>query len=460
MKIRWRLTWYGIGFTALTLVGFIVVIVLLVEGTAGEDQDTQLSAIADEAAASIEQADPAAVQPGVPPLAIDATTSDQPFTTVYDEVGSVVFATGTVDGEPLDLPAAVIVEALQQGSSEASVGSVRTQVRRWENPGLGVGVVAASQALRVVEQQIAGLRFFLVAFGAIALIAAAIGAWFMAGRALRPLNQLAETTDEIGSTDDLSRRLPEVKRDDEVGTLTRSFNAMLETIEESRSVRDETIAAQKRFVADASHELRSPLTSIRANSGFLRDHPDAAVIDRAEAVEDIADEADRMGGLIDDLITLARADAGAETSGGYRRVDLDAVARAAQRRARNLAIDVVVRSDGPVVVEGSDTELAELAWILIENASVHGGTQVVVSTGSDGAVGALVVSDDGPGIPAGESDAVFERFYRSDPARSGPGHGLGLSIARTIVHRHDGSISVASGDLGGAEVTVTLPIAD
>ena len=459
MKIRWRLTWYGIGFTALTLTGFIILIVLLVEGSAGQDQDQLLSTIADEAAESIAVTDSADLLAGVPPLVVDAETSDQPFTTVYDEVGTPLTATGTVGGAPLDLPAAVIVEALQDGASEADVGEVRVQVRRWENADLGVGVVAAAQALRVVEQQIAGLRAFLVVFALIALIAAAIGAWFMAGRALRPLKHLAETTDEIGSTDDLSQRLPPVRQDDEVRALTESFNAMLDTIEDSRQIRDETIEAQKRFVADASHELRSPLTSIRANAGFLRDQPHATEQDRDEATADIAVEADRLGALIDGLITLARADAGAETPGGFRRVDLTAVVDAAGRRARNLSIDLTVHIDRPVVVMGNDGALAELVWILIDNAHVHGGTHVDVDVALRDGTAVLTVSDDGPGIPDGEQEAVFERFYRSDPSRSGPGHGLGLAIARTIVDQHGGRISVEAADGGGATFAVGIPAA-
>lgn len=459
MKIRWRLTWYGIGFTALTLVGFIIVIVLLVEGSAGEDQDRLLSTIADEAATSLGTAQSDDLRAGIPPLAVDAETSDQPFTTVYDEVGNALTATGTVGGEPLDLPAAVIVEALQEGSSEADVSDVRVQVRRWQNADLGVGVVAAAQALRVVEQQLAGTRAFFIVFGVVALIAAAVGAWFMAGRALRPLNQLAETTDEIGSTDDLSRRLPHVRQDDEVGALTDSFNGMLDTIEESRRVRDDTIEAQKRFVADASHELRSPLTSIRANAGFLREQPAATPEDRSDAVDDIAAEADRLGDLIDGLITLARADAGADAADGHRRVDLVSIVDGAERRARNLPLDLTVHIDGPVIVLGSDAELAELVWILVDNAGVHGGSHVDVTATADDGVATLTVADDGPGIPDAEREAVFDRFYRSDPARSGPGHGLGLSIARTIVDRHRGQIAVTSGDQGGTCVVVRLPLA-
>lgn len=460
MRIRWRLTWYGIGFTALSLVGFVILITLLVEGTAAADQDTLLGTIADEAAGDVSGTDASALTTGIPELVPDASTSDQPFTTVYDEEGVALFATGTVDGAPLVLPAAVIVEALEVGSSEADVDSVRTQVRRWVNDDLGVGVVAASQTLRFLDQQLAGLRVFLFVFVIVALIAAAIGAWFMAGRALRPLNTLAETTDEIGATNDLSRRLPEVSHDDEVGALTASFNAMLETIEESRRERDLTIDSQQRFIADASHELRSPLTSIRANAGFLIDQPAAAPQDRQDATSDIAAEADRMGLLIDGLISLARADAGAAPRRDHHRVDLSGLALEVQRRARNVDVDITVASEGPVVVMGDDGDLAELLWILVDNSRTHGGSRVLVTTERRGAEASVSVADDGPGVPEADRDRVFDRFFRADPARSGPGHGLGLSIATALVERHDGQIELRSSDLGGAEFRITFPAVD
>ena len=328
--------------------------------------------IADEAAIALGNADTTDLDLVVPPLVPDAATSDQTFSTVYDEAGRVLLANGTVDGEPLALPAAVIVEALETGSSAADVGIVRVQARAWENPDLGVGVIAAAQALRVVDEANLGLRWFLVVFGIIALLAATIGAWLMAGRALRPIQQLAATTDAIGVTGDLSQRLPEVTHDDEVGALTESFNSMLRGIEQARAERDRTIASQQQFIADASHELRSPLTSIRANAGFLLDQPGAAAVDREAATEDIATEADRMGGLIDGLLTLARSDADGHAP-PTDLVDLAHVLDVVERRARNLSIDLATDNDRPVLVRGDDNDLAELVWILVDNATVTAG---------------------------------------------------------------------------------------
>jgi signal transduction histidine kinase len=455
VRIRWRLTWYGIGFTALSLVGFMLLILLLISGSAGDEQDMLLSSIADEAAESLSTVDPSTFGPGPSELVPDASTSDLPFLSVHDEAGRPVYVGGTIDGEPLDIPAAVIVEALETGASSAVVDGTRIQVRRWD--GLGTGVVVAGQATRVVDEQAQGSRGFLIVFAVIALIAAAIGAWFMSGRALRPLATLAEMTDDIGRTGDLSRRLPAVGTDDEVGALTTSFNAMVGSLENARNERDATIEAQRRFIADASHELRSPLTSIRSNAGFLLDQPDADATDIREATIDIATESDRMGRLIDRLLTLARADLAEVESDPRVPVELSSVVGAAIRRARSLPVEITVEPSPPVVVEADREALTEAVWILIDNVARHGGTRAEVSIATDGRWATISVADDGPGIAPTDLDHVFERFYRADPQRSGPGHGLGLAIAAAIADRHSGTIVAEPNEPTGARFTISLP---
>lgn len=457
MRIRWRLTWFGIGFTALVLVGFILLISVLVIGSASQDQEDLLASVADEAAGGLGEIDVAVVQVSIPPVLPDATTSDQTFITVYDTGGLVMYATGLVDGEPLELPTSVVQETLETGGASTSFLGVATEVRPWQSRDGGAGVVAASQSERVVATQLVGLRWFMVVFGIIALIAAAIGAWFMAGRAIRPLKLLADTTDSIGSTGDLSRRLPQVSQNDEVGALTESFNSMLEGLEQSRRDRDLTIDAQKRFVADASHELRSPLTSIRANAGFLVERQDASEMDRLDATRDIAHEADRMSGLIDDLLLLARSDVRTDATDGFVSVDLTTIARSVERRARHLGVSVEVNAAEGAVVSGLGDELAELIWILVDNADRHGGANAIVTIDQTDEHVTIVVDDDGDGLPDEDLERVFDRFHRSDPARSGPGYGLGLAIARSIVERHGGSIDASNGPDGGAVFSVRLP---
>lgn len=459
MKIRWRLTWYGVGFTAIVLVGIIFLLGVLVSSSAANDQDELLSGMANETAAELASGDVQASEPIVPPGVPDASTSDHPFLTVYDSHGAVLYATGTVDGQPLELPGSVVNEATDDGMASASFSGVRSEVRAWEDASGASGVVAASQSERVVESQLLGARWFMAVFGVIALLAAGIGAWFMAGRALRPLRALAETTDRIGETGDLSARLSEVAHDDEVGALTSSFNEMIDGLEAARAERDLTIESQKRFVADASHELRSPLTSIRANAGFLAENENASPDDRNAAISDIRSESERMSGLIDELLTLARADTLAQAA-DFRIVDLVEIVRSVAARARHLSIGLKLELPERADVRGDEDELAEVVWILIDNADKHGGDHATITVdGEDGSV-VLSVVDDGPGIPEPDLGRVFDRFHRSDPARSGPGHGLGLAMARAIIRRHDGSIETTNAPTGGSVFTVVLATAE
>jgi signal transduction histidine kinase len=303
------------------------------------------------------------------------------------------------------------------------------------------------------------LRVFLILAAIVTIIAVALVSWFVIGRALRPLRTLAVTADEIGRTGDLTRRLPPVRSHDEVGVLTASFNGMLEQVSAAQDRLGESLAAQRRFVADASHELRTPLTTIRNNAGFLVEHPDAAAPDRAEALADIVAESERLSRLIDDLLRLARADAGGRLE--RRPTDLGAIVADVARKARRPDRAVVVRAaGGPVVVDGDPDALTRLVWILVDNALRHGSGDVELEVAVDTAAGRAVVTvaDRGPGIVPGDEARIFERFHQADGARSGEGSGLGLAIASTIAVAHAGALTAANREGGGAIFRLELPL--
>jgi signal transduction histidine kinase len=323
------------------------------------------------------------------------------------------------------------------------------------------GIVVAGQSTAFPINQLAGLRAFLLISAIVTLIAVAVVSWLVAGRAVRPLVTLAETTGAIGTTGDLSKRLAPSKSRDEVGRLTTSFNAMLERLQSAQAELAAALAAQQRFVADASHELRTPLSTIRTNAEFLRERPDATAEDRAAAIGDVVAEAERMSGLVDGLLVLARADAGVAVQ--RRPVDLRALAVEEVRRirasgrTRDETQAVQVTEHGAALVSGDPDALGRSIRILLDNAFRHGKAPVAVSvTQQDGRV-RVEVRDAGPGLPKGSEDRIFERFYRADPARSGDGTGLGLSIARAIVEAHGGTIRAQNADGGGAAVTIELP---
>ena len=294
----------------------------------------------------------------------------------------------------------------------------------------------------------------------------------MVRTSLRPLDEIEVTAAAIGRGD-LGRRVPDHHPGTEMGRLSRALNAMLEQVEGAfrAQARSETRARaseqrMRRFIADASHELRTPLTSIR---GFAELHRQGAVTD-PEAVSDllrrIEDEAERMGLLVDDLLLLARLDQQRPPETGP--VDVGEVARAAVEAARAAAPDRQVRLDAPptaLVVTGDGPRLRQVVTNLLDNALAYSpaGTPVAVQVASvDGDAGPRVsveVTDRGPGLTPDQQARVFERFYRTDAARSRArgGTGLGLSIVAAITASHGGTVEVDSTPGEGSTFRVLLP---
>jgi signal transduction histidine kinase len=470
MPLRRQLALYGTTVAAAGMVVFILLLSGLGANGVRDDQDRNLSAMADAAATALQRGD-ATLNVARPLIVTDLATSMEPFVMVLTPDGSVRYTSGVLGGAPPRIPAAVVVEANEQGRSVATISApgapagatdsgFRVAARKWKS-GSEIGIVVAGQSTAFPTNQLAGLRTFLVIASIVTLIVVAIVSWLVAGRAVRPLVTLARTTEAIGATGDLSRRLELSKNRDEVGRLTTSFNAMIERLQSSQSDLAAALAAQQRFVADASHELRTPLSTIRTNAEFLRQRPDAAVVDRSAAIGDIVTEAERMSRLVDGLLVLARADAGIAIE--RRPVDLRAVAAEEARRVRppgrvrDETENVRVTADGSALVSGDAEALGRVIRSLLDNAFRHGRPPVGITVSKrDGAV-SLQVHDAGPGLPQGSEERIFERFYRADPSRTGEGTGLGLAIARAIVQAHGGTIRARTADEGGTAVTMELP---
>ncbi|MGQ0670754.1 MAG: HAMP domain-containing sensor histidine kinase [Actinomycetota bacterium] len=330
---------------------------------------------------------------------------------------------------------------------------LRIHARPWQRDGLR-GVAVAGRSTRFAEEQVAGLTSFLVFSGVVTIIAVVIVSWLVVRRALRPLKDLAATADEIGRTGDPGRRLPAIRTKDEVGVLTVSFNGMLERLQSARERLAEALAAQRRFVADASHELRSPLTTVRSNAGFLIEHPDAGSTDRAEALADIAAESERMSRLVEGRLALVRADAGRPVEPVP--VDVGLLASDVARKTRRGDRAVRVSLDGVAVVAGDGDALTRLLRILVDNALKHGRGDVDLSVAARDGCAIVSVADRGPGVPDGDLERIFDRFYRGG-ATGDDGVGLGLAIARSIAEAHGGSIRASNRPEGGAVLTVEVP---
>jgi two-component system, OmpR family, sensor kinase len=446
MSIRARIALFGLGVVTVVLAVFCGLVFLLLVAGVPKTQDDALAQRATQAADGLQL--PAAPVP-VPPGATDPGVSAEIYVVLLDRDGALLAATGL----PPRLDGDVLARASRDGSAVATVDvvdrageKVRVHVRPVQS-----GYVVAAQTTRRLRDDRRGIFALVFLYGVLAFGVAAAGIWVVAGRALRPLRSLAALTDEIGQSGDLGRRLPAARGRDVLARLTGSFNTMLDRLQGS-------FAAQRRFTADASHELRTPLTSVRHNAGFLLAHPSAAAEDREAALRDIAAESERMSRLVDNLLTLARADAGQPLT--LAPVDLAALAEDVCRRAGDMFAEREISCSATPVpaVSGDADALTQLLWILVENAAKH-GTHVWVAVTQRGPVAQVHVSDDGPGLPPDAEKLIFERFWRGDAARTGRGAGLGLAIAATIVRAHRGTILAANNGKGGASFVAELPLA-
>jgi signal transduction histidine kinase len=326
-------------------------------------------------------------------------------------------------------------------------GYVETR-RDFEVAGQNVTFVA-QRSLAEVTSSVNKLKTIMW-FAVPALIAAVgFAVWYLAGRALRPVEAIRAQAEAITGTT-LDRRVPEPRTQDEVGRLARTMNAMLDRLERSSQ-------KQRQFVSDASHELRSPIASIRTNLEVaLRnaDRTDWPAVARRALAEDA-----RMEEMVTDLLDLARLDEDAEIVAitSMPEVDLDELVLDETLRAHRSVIDTTRVSAGRV--HGRREQLARVVRNLLDNADRHATSRVALSLQNGNEVVELTVDDDGPGIAPDDRARVFERFTRLDDgrARDDGGLGLGLSMVKTIVERHGGTVEIDDSPIGGARFAVRLP---
>jgi two-component system OmpR family sensor kinase len=350
----------------------------------------------------------------------------------------------------------------------STVGSVGGGEPRYrvlvESLGTGRTLVVALP-LTDIEQTLARLARIEL-FVALAVLTALAGlGWWVVRLGLAPLYRMEATADAIADGD-LTRRVETADPRTEVGRLGLALNTMLGRIETAFAEKSASEERMRRFLADASHELRTPLTSIRGYSELFRRGADTRPDDLARAMSRIESESERMGVLVEELLTLARLDEGRVAERGP--VDLAALATQAadDLRVADPGRPVTVEAPTPVVVSGDEHQLRQVVGNLLANARVHtpAGTPVSVRVGTDGANGVrtavLEVADRGPGIPTQDQPHVFERFYRVDLARTraSGGAGLGLAIVESVCTAHGGTVTAQENPGGGALFRVTLPL--
>jgi two-component system OmpR family sensor kinase len=354
------------------------------------------------------------------------------------------------------------VQGTEPTLTTTSAVSGQTEYRLIAKPLGDGGTVVVAMPLTEVRATQHRLLLIEAVVSGLALAAIGIVAYWLTRRELRPLERMAQKSRAIAAGD-LSQRVEPDDPRTEVGQLGEALNAMLAEIERAF---DDRLAAEERlrqFVADASHELRTPVTSIRGFAELFRRGAGERPADLANVMRRIEQEGERMGELVEELLLLARLDQGLPLE--REPVEMAAVVEAAvdAARASDPERPIDVEAHAPLVVLGAESRLRQVVDNLLTNARVHtpAATSVHVRLASEDGQAVLEVADEGPGVPAQEADRIFERFHRIDRsrARSQGGVGLGLAIVRSVVEAHGGAVVYRPRPGGGSLFRVSLPLA-
>ncbi len=382
------------------------------------------------------------------------------FVRVFDASGEVLLDNSAAAFRPPEDPAAVEAalhgETTRRGLAAGGV-DLRVMTAPVRADGRVVGAIEVGLSEGDIHDTLSRLLLIIAALYPVALLVVGGGGVFLAGRALRPIDEVTLAARQI-SAEDLGRRLDLALPNDEVGRLARTFDGMIARL-------DEAFQRQRQFTADASHELRTPLTAIKGQAEVALQR-ERAPEEYREALRRVNEEVDRMIRLLGSLLTLARADA-AQIEIEREPVSLERLAGDAMEQLRPAAaekrVTVTPLSSADIVIRADHDLLLQLLLNLLDNAvkyTPEGGT-VEVSWRPGAGRAEISVRDTGPGIAPEHLTHVFDRFYRVDAARSRAegGAGLGLSICRWIAEAHGGAIRAESPPGGGARFTVSLPLA-
>lgn len=436
-SIRARITIVATVIVTVVLALLALLVVLVLQAQLRANLDNSLEQRADLIEEQIAAGEPAAL--------LNSNAEDR-FAQVLDSEGRVLAATENLEGAgAVVAPPAGELAVFTRSDLPVEDDTYRVLVHRYGDGGrsviVGENVDDVTDALRALIVTLAILI-------PVAVVALASVIWWLVGRTLRPVDEMRREVVDIG-LDQLDRRVPVPPSGDEVARLAVTMNEMLARLELSA-------ARQRQFVADVSHELRSPLARLRTTLEVDLDH---GAHDLESTLRSVLEDGLEMQELIDDLLFLARYDAG-QAVVDARPVDVDVVVGAEVRRQREerpgIAIDMSEVSGG--IVHGSASQLGRLIRNLLSNATRHADAIVSVLLVERGDAVELIVDDDGDGVPPDQRERVFERFVRLDEARSGRhgGAGLGLAIASDIVAAHGGTIELGESPTGGARVTVRL----
>ena len=457
MSLRLRLTLICIVLPAATLAAFGVIVNIIAT--------TRIYSAVDEGLTAKTQAVNSDLEPSaasISPLDIerrrtelDGQSAAGGLFQIRDTDGQLLYSSFQATGGDLPQP----IDDIQHRSEFITARVQKQQLRLLYQPvlrdGKFLGSVEFGQPLERTDEALAIIRSILIVGGLLAVVLISVPAYFLAGSALRPVRQVSQLARDVEETADFSRRLPAAPAEGETRELVETFNAMISRVEKS-------LDAQSAFLADSSHELRRPLTLLRAGLDVIKD-PTITIDERKTYFIEMEEAAASMAGLLSNLLMLSR-----EQRHAISRVPVDCSLLCEETmsrlRARDNVHDIASEIQPGLLVMGDRERLSQMLWNLLENAAQYTSEsgRIELTVASQDARATIRVLDTGIGISPDELPKIFERFYRSDRARHlvQEGSGLGLAIVKYVAEAHGGSVRAISETAMGTAIVVDLPLAN
>lgn len=458
MSLRLRLTLLTGLLTGAALFLFALVFYLFLQDNLLAEIDAQLRARAALVSQRLATVEAQAVEPALlAPSSLVEFAAPGIYVELLDSNGQVRAVSPNLPGGQLPIQPELIEAARAGRTVIATVATaadeeLRLLVMPVEQATAPPALLLVADSLAPLQRTLTQARALLLLCGAAALLLTVGGTAFLTARALAPIARLTRIAATVAATGHYHERVPAPPRQDEVGQLATTLNDLIATVER-------TLTQQRQFVADTSHELRSPLTVVLGNLDLLR--RDLAADERTLSLEEATAEAQRMRRLVSDLLLLAQGDMAQAIA--HSPVRLDQLIEQSVATAARQAPDhqLTAKVEAPATINGDAERLTQLLRNLLENATTHTppGTTIDVRLRRSDGVAQLIVADNGPGIPAEHLPHLWNRFYRGDKARSraSGGTGLGLAIVKYIAEAHGGRVGVTSVEGKGATFTITLP---
>lgn len=404
------------------------------------------------------------------PIPFDEFSNDQAFQSFPErEIGRILDPNGDLvsspfgrneDALPLSVEGLQAVQSQEDWYETADVSGEEMLI--YSRPvivdGNVVYIVQVARPLTERNRTLQSLTTTFILTGLlIVLIAFGIG-WALSGITLQPIHRITQTAQRIGDERDFTRRVDYTGPPDEVGQLANTFNSMLTRLQDAFQKVEHSLQMQRDFVADVSHELRTPLTTLRGNLGLLRRTPPMPKEEQTDILNDMVDESDRLIRLVNDLLSLARADAGRNLA--KESLDVSVILDETCRQVRQLDPKRNIQLDSvqDLKMLGDRDAFKQILLVALDNALKHSTGDIKVDANRLGSQIEIRVQDFGEGMSPEKLEHVFDRFYRGDDVSTVPGFGLGLSIARSLTERMGGEINMES-ELGKGSTVILKFIA-